>query len=463
MNPKVAVIGGGISGLSTAYFLRRQLGDALDLTVLDAEPVLGGKLRTRTVAGLPVDTGPDAFLSRAPELSDLVDDLGLRGEVVGPAASGAFIWSRGRLRPLPAGATFGLPERVLPMVRSGLISIPGAARAALDLVLPTSRRPADPSVEELVRPRFGTEVYERMVEPLLGGVHAGSAAVLSARSTVPEIVSLATSGRSMILTMRGRKKRAPRPTSPPAPALVSVSGGMERLTAALAEALGPESIRTGSRVLAVAPLAAGGYEVTTDDACLTVDHVVLTVPAHACAPLVEAFLPEGARLLREIPYVDVASAVLAYRRADLPALPPGTGFLVPPVEGEFIVGSTWLTSKWPHLVNDDIVILRNLVGRYGDTRWMGMDDDEIVATVRDGLRRMAGIEADPIETLVQRWPGAMPQYVVGHAQRLQSLDAALAAHPGLHLSGAAYRGVGLAGCVAQGHATAARIVEGARP
>ncbi len=152
MSPKVAVIGGGISGLSAAYFLRQLLGDDLDLTVLDAEPVLGGKLRTRTVAGLPVDTGPDAFLSRAPELKALVDGLGLRGEIVGPAATGAFIWSRGKLRPLPAGATFGLPERVLPMVRSGLISIPGAARAALDLVLPTSRQPADPSVEELVRP-----------------------------------------------------------------------------------------------------------------------------------------------------------------------------------------------------------------------------------------------------------------------------------------------------------------------
>ncbi len=266
----------------------------------------------------------------------------------------------------------------------------------------------------------------------------------------------------MILTMRGRKKRASKPTSPPSPALVSVSGGMERLTAALAEALGPASIRTGRRVLAIAPLPDGGYEIATDDGNLVADHVVLTVPAYACASLIEAFLPEAAQQLREIPYVDVASAVLAYRRADLPVLPAGTGFLVPPVEGEFIVGSTWLTSKWPHLVNDDVVILRNLVGRYGDNRWMAMDDDQIVTTVRDGLRRMAGIEAAPIETLVQRWPGAMPQYVVGHAKRLESLDAALARHPGLHLSGAAYRGVGLAGCVAQGYATASRIVEGTR-
>ncbi|MHB1066716.1 MAG: protoporphyrinogen oxidase, partial [Candidatus Nanopelagicales bacterium] len=171
MARSVVVVGGGVSGLAAAYYLRRALVEPAQITVLDDAARPGGKIRTRTLAGLPVDTGPDAFLSRAPQLKSLIEDLGLADDVVGPAASGAFIWSRGRLRPLPAGATFGLPERVLPLVRSGLISIPAALRAAMDVVMPTTRLPDDPTVEELIRPRLGTGVFDRMVEPLVGGVH----------------------------------------------------------------------------------------------------------------------------------------------------------------------------------------------------------------------------------------------------------------------------------------------------
>jgi protoporphyrinogen/coproporphyrinogen III oxidase len=465
----VVVVGGGVSGLSAAYYLRQQLGDGATVTVLDQGPAPGGKIRTRTLAGLPVDTGPDAFLSRAPQLKSMIESLGLAEDVVGPAASGAFIWSRGALRPLPAGATFGLPEKVWPLVRSGLISVPGAMRAAMDVLLPATKQPEDPSVEELVRPRLGADVFDRMVEPLLGGVHAGSAKVLSARSTVPEIVAMTSGHRSLIMAMRGRKKPPPPPPgTPPTPALVSISGGMDRLTQALVAAIGPDRVLTGVNVTGIEARESGGFLVRTESGSAVASDVVLATPAYSAADLIEPFEPEGAALLREIPYVDVASVVLAFRASELPTLPVGTGYLVPPVEEEFIVGSTWLTSKWPHLVNDDVVIIRNLVGRYGDTRWMSMDDDALIAEVRDGLERMVGIDAAPIEHLVQRWPAAMPQYVVGHAARLEQIDASVARHPGLHLTGAAYRGVGLAGCVAQGFAVAMTIaeqanLEGTRP
>jgi len=456
----VVVVGSGISGLSTAYYLRQLLGDDAAVTVLDQAPTPGGKIRTRTLAGLPVDTGPDAFLSRAPQLKALIESLGLSDQVVGPAASGAFIWSKGALRPLPSGATFGLPEKFLPLVRSGLISMPGALRAAMDVVLPRTKRSDDPTVEELVSPRLGSEVFDRMVEPLLGGVHAGSATVLSAKSTVPEIVAMTSGKRSIIMAMRGRKKPPPPvPGTKPTPPLVTVSGGMTRLTEALVAAIGPENVLSGVRVTGLSPRDGDGWTIVTDSGRLIADHVVLATPAYAAADLVaplDAALPG---LLRSIPYVDTAGVVLAFRRSEIPALPEGTGYLVPPIEGELIVGSTWLTSKWPYLVNDDVVVIRSLVGRYGDTRFMTMTDEELVDAVREALGRTVGIEAAPIERLVQRWPAAMPQYVVGHADRLERIDAALEQHPGLHLTGAAYRGVGLAGCVAQGHALATAIAQ----
>jgi oxygen-dependent protoporphyrinogen oxidase len=462
--PSIVIIGGGISGLSAAYYLRHQLGDDATLTVLDQALEPGGKIRTRTLAGLPVDTGPDAFLARAPQLKSLIESLGLSGEIVGPAASGAFIWSKGSLRPLPAGATFGLPEKVWPLVRTGLISIPGAVRAAMDVLLPTTKLPDDPTVEQLIRPRLGGDVFERMVEPLLGGVHAGSAKVLSAKSTVPEIVAMVSGRRSVIMAMRGRKKPPPPPPgTKPAPALVTVTGGMNRLTQALVAAIGPEHVRTGVRVTAISSRESGGWTVSTDGDEFVADHVILATPAYSAADLLAPLDAGVAGLLRGIPYVDTAGVVLAFRKSEIPTLPEGTGYLVPPIEGELIVGSTWLTSKWPYLVNDEYVVIRNLVGRYGDSRFLSMDDDRLVTEVRAALARMVGIEATPVEQLVQRWPAAMPQYVVGHGARLEELDSLMRGYPGLHLTGAAYRGVGLAGCVAQGFNVAATIAQQLNP
>jgi oxygen-dependent protoporphyrinogen oxidase len=447
--------------LATATFLRWQLGADADFTVLDANPAAGGKVRTQLLAGLPVDTGPDAFLARGADLRALVEGLGLAADIIEPLPGGAFIWSRGRLRPIPAGANFGLPERIWPVLRSGLLSPLGALRAAGDFIRPTTRLPDDPSVGQLVRPRFGHEVYDRMVEPLLGGVHAGSPDVLSAASTVPEIAALARSGRSMALTMR--KRRAAAPASPPGakrPApLVSLSGGMSRLTSAMVEAIGPGCIRTDSAAISMAREANGCWTVATRHSTHTADTVVLAIPAYAAADLMEPLSPKASALLREIPYVDVANATLAFRASDMPTTLRGTGFLVPPVEKEFIVGCSWLTSKWPHLANDDVVLVKSMVGRWGDDRWTGMDDDAIVAGVRDGLSRIIGINAEPLAQLVQRWPQAMPQYVVGHGTRLEAIDDETAPFDGLILTGSAYRGSGLAACATQARAAAQAIAQ----
>lgn len=454
----VVIIGGGISGLATAHFLRKAGGADVQITVLESGAHAGGKIRTAQVAGFPVDTGPDAYLSRSPALRQLVTDLGLSGEVVPPAASGAFIWSRGKLRPLPPGAAFGVPERVWPLVRSGLISPLGALRAAADVVLPSTRLPDDPTVEQVVAPRLGREVFDRMVEPLLGGVHAGTATALSAHSSVPDIEALVRSRRSLIMGMsKNRRARGPRPANPPA-ALVSLRGGLHRLVTALEAELGDQTIQRGAAVRAVEQLG-DSFLVRTDQQAYLADELVIATPAYVSSDLLRPLDPELGELLGQINYVDVANVTVALPAADVPTLPAGTGFLVPPIEGEFIVGCTWLSAKWPHLVNPDVVLLRSMVGRAGDSRWKGMSDAELVGEVRAGLARMLAIPAElpALDMAIQRWPAAMPQYTVGHADRLAVIDHRLSKLPGLHLVGAAYRGVGLAGCVGSSKALAERI------
>jgi oxygen-dependent protoporphyrinogen oxidase len=459
--PGTVVVGAGVSGLSAAHFVRRRLGPAHPLTVLERSSHPGGKVRTVDVAGLGVDTGPDAFLARATDLRALIDDLGLGSSVVEPLSSGAYVWSRGRLRPLPPGAAFGLPERLWPLLRSGLLSPRGVARAGLDLVLPTRPAESDPSVRDLVEPRFGMQVYQRLVEPLLGGVHAGDPAALSARSAVPQIASLAGRSRSLSLTMRARRARPDPSGRRPAP-LVSLDGGMSRLTDALVDSLGTDTVLAGVAARSVTRGAGPTLTVRTDAGELDAETVIVATPAWAAADILEAASAPLAGLLRGIPYVDVANVTLAVRARDVAELPPGTGFLVPPVEQQLIVGCSWLTRKWPHLDQDEVVLIKAMVGRYGDVRWTTMTDAELVDRVRGDLRVMMGFDAPVVDTLVQRWPASMPQYVVGHADRLDAIDRELARLGSVHLTGAAYRGVGLAGCVAQASATVERIAAGVR-
>jgi len=447
---RVTVVGGGVSGLATAYFLSRSAGRDVDVTLVESDR-LGGKVLTRTVAGHPVDMGPDALLVRVPAMQSMLDDLGLAGDVVGPGVNGAFIWSRGRLRPLPASTVFGVPAKLLPLLRSGLLSPLGIARASLDLVLPRRRVPAaaDVSVGDLVRPRFGAQVFDRLVDPLLGGVHAGRADLLSSRSAVPEIDALARRSRSIYLGTRA--KPAPGQSGP---ALVTLPGGLGQLIDALRGAIDDCDIRLGTSVKRLERTPAGYLVRLTDGTEVEADEVVFATPAHATAELLADLSPEASAACAEIPYADVASLTLVYPREALAQEPAGTGFLVPPEEGLLLVGCSWLSTKWPHLSDPSVVLIRAMVGRYGDQRFTSMSDGELVDRVHGELMRTMGLTSEPTEAHVQRWPRAMPQYLVGHQARLDRLDRALVRLPGLHVTGAAYRGVGIASCVSQARRTA---------
>lgn len=451
--PRIVIVGGGISGLATAHFLHSILGAEVQVTLLEAGSVLGGKVATRTFDGHLLDTGPDALLVRVPAMAALLQDLGLNDQVMAPAALGAHVLSRGKLRRLPTGTLFGVPDRLLPLLRSRLISPAGLARAALDLVLPRRRQTlADPSIADLVVPRLGSQVFDRLVEPLLGGVHAGRATELSAHSTVPEIEALARDNRSLYFGLRRMRRRAARSTG--APILVTLAGGLVDLVDALAARLAGDDVRVEAAARVISTQGSG-YRVDLEDGqSVVADAVVLATPAFTAAGLLGDLAPQAAALLTEIPYVDVATICLAYPRAALGRALDGTGFLVPPQEGGLLVGCTWSSAKWPHLADDSHVLIRAMVGRRGDRRWLDMDEETLVRRVHDELVEAMGMTSGPVDRLIQPWPRAMPQYLVGHQGRLDAVKAATRHLPGLYLTGAAYRGIGIASCVVAAERTA---------
>jgi oxygen-dependent protoporphyrinogen oxidase len=464
----------------------------MEVTLLESGDWLGGKVDSATVGRITVDTGPDALMVRAPAAARLVAELGLDAELRPPSGAGAFLWSRGRLRPLPTGSVFGVPDRLWPLLRSGVLGPTGFVRAGADLVLPRREAVGDPTIEQLLRPRFGRQVFERLVEPMLGGVHAGRAGRLSARSAAGEVMALAHGHRSLYLALRRRKAAAPTaatrptgpsapgasatvpgPSGPPRPALMSLDGGLGRLIDVLAARVVAAGgvVRTGATVHELHPDGDGWLVTGEGFAPLTVDDVVLAVPAGVAADLLRPLAPAASAALEQIRYAGVATVILAYPPSAVPGPLRGTGFLVPPVEHRLLVGCSWLTAKWPHLTpgadgaggadaaEGAPVLIRGMVGRDGDQAWEAMDDATLVGAVRAELADSMGVRGEPLDVHVRRMPAAMPQYTVGHADRLAAIDAALAGLPGLRLTGAGYRGVGLSGCIAQANDAAAAVLD----
>jgi oxygen-dependent protoporphyrinogen oxidase len=437
--PHVAVIGGGVTGLAAAWFLRAS-PQPPDVTVIESTPRLGGKIRTEELDGVTVELGADAFVTRQPEAAELCRRLGLGGELVAPAAGGAGavrIWSGGRLHPLPDGVVLGAPTGLGSLLRSGLLSTAGVARAALDLVLPREVDVDRESVAELIDHRFGPQVTQRLVEPLLAGVYAGDVDRLSAAAATPLLADAARSRRSLLLGLRRR-------AATDGPLFLTVRGGLQRMVERLAADL---SVRraTPAQVVERTPSA---YLVRLASAPpLHADGVVLAVPAFAAAALLRQAAQGAADPLREIPYVSVAVVTLVY--------PPGagevegSGMLVPKVEDRLVKAATWVSSKWPERVPDDRLVIRASVGRRGEDAPLRLDDRDLCGAVHEELREALGLTARPTAARVTRWERALPQYELGHRDRLRRIADGTAHLPGLVLTGAAYEGVGIAACVRQ--------------
>jgi oxygen-dependent protoporphyrinogen oxidase len=450
----VAVIGGGVAGMAAALDLAAA---GVDVALLEAGDRLGGKVRTGSLAGVAMDLGPDSFLARRPEAVRLCTELGLAGDLVPPAATSAGVWSRGRVRTLPAGQVLGVPTDPVALARSGVVSPLGAARAALELAWPG--RPLgeeeDEAVGSLIGRRFGREVAERLVDPLLGGINAGNTDSLSVEAAAPQLAAAARRSRSLVRGLRGG------PPPAPGPVFLTHPGGLAVVVGALAARLGElgVAVSLSCPVEAVEPRPAGGYRLATAGGELEVDGVVLAVPAPAAARLLVGIAPGAAPVLTDVRAASVVLVGLAYRRGDAPVDPVGSGFLVPRPEARLMTACSWASAKWAHLGADGVVRLRVSAGRVDDPRAMAMDDDDVVERLQVELAAALGVEADPLDVVVARWPDGFPQYAPGHLHRIAGVHAELdRAAPGVALAGAGLGGVGLPACIGSGRAAATRVL-----
>jgi oxygen-dependent protoporphyrinogen oxidase len=451
---RVAVVGGGISGLAAAHALT---ADGLDVIVIESSQVVGGKLRTSEVAGVPVDEGAEMFLQRVPEALDVVATLGRSDELVAPRTTSAGVWARGALRSMPTGTVMGLPGA--PSRLRGVLSPAEVVRVEADRLLPGAPPGEDISVGQWVGRRVGRAVVERLVDPLLGGVYAGRADDLSLAATIPQ---LPRDRRSVLAAVRRAGPTAPSTQ----PVFATITGGLGTLPASLAEAIRQSGgeILTGRTVRRIEHTGSGWrivHGATVDEIAVDADAVVVAVPAAPAAKLLGDVVPAAATELAAIEAASMAIITTAWRRQDVQS-PDLSGYLVPAVYGRPVKAVTFSSSKWAHLAGSDVVIVRCSIGRHGDVGELQLDDSELIAVSVAELTSYGGFRGSPVGSRVTRWGGGLPQYAVGHRDRVARIQAAVDAQPGLAVCGATYDGVGVPACIRTGRAAAARIAAGLR-
>ncbi|MGQ0432962.1 MAG: protoporphyrinogen oxidase [Microthrixaceae bacterium] len=457
--PNLVVIGGGVTGLTTA----RDLVIA-GATVTLVEPDRpGGKLRTSSFAGGALDEAADAFLAHVPEGIELCKELGIDGDLVSPAARRAYVWSHGALRLLPQAQVLGVPTDLDELAASEILSADGLARARIELTMPMAPLTDDVTIGSLMRARLGDEVAERLVDPLVGGINAGDTDQLSLAATVPQLDAAARSGASSLIEACRVQRAAV--SDPDAPVFFAPRGGM----GALADALLADATALGLDV--VADLAAGldrdggRWRIALNGGrSLMADGVVIATPAGVAARLLRPHAARASSLLDTVPFASVAIVSIAADASAIDRELDGSGYLVTRVEGRVISACSWATSKWPHLTDGSTVWLRASVGRDGDDRALALDDESLVAAVLADLADTMALRGPVDEVRVTRWPGSFPQYRPGHLDRVAAIEADLAAAaPTVAVAGAALRGLGVPACIRQGRAAAGRVLAALDP
>ena len=461
MSHRLLVVGGGITGLTAGYRLAVD-NPELDVTVLEASPRAGGYLQTGllddpVLDDLPIDAGADAFLVRVPWARDLCHELGLADELVSPSARQASLWLDGTLRPLPTPNVLGVPLDPA-TVADGLLEPEDLRLVAGDGVPAMALDPDDDaSVGSVVRACLGDQVFERLVDPLLGGVNAGRADDLSCEVMAPQLLGAARSPDGMLAGLR----RAVAGTDPTSPVFHSPQGGMERLVDALVSMLG-DRFQTGAPVTGLSrgdgPEAR--WVVSTPTGARAADAVVLAVPAHVAAGLVSPIDADAGTLLAGWKHASVALATIAYDRADLEVDPTQSGFLVGRSEGLLMTACSFAGSKWAHLDHPERAVLRVSCGRIDDTRPNEFSDDALIEALRADLATTLGVEAPPTAVRLGRFPDSLVQFPVGHSNRIDQLDGLLAdSAPGVLVAGSVRTGVGIPACIRSGTEAARRASE----
>ncbi|WP_405072240.1 protoporphyrinogen oxidase [Kribbella sp. NBC_01510] len=454
----MVVVGGGISGLAAAYALATGPNPP-QITVLEGSPRLGGKLAGDQVEGVPVDLGAESVLARRPEAVDLIRAIGLGDDLVHPATTSAGLWVGDRIRAIPP-TIMGVP--IDPAATVDVLGSAAAEAVAHEAELPAPALTEDVAIGRFVADRMGSAVTDKLIDPLLGGVYAGRAEEISLAAAVPELYAKLRTAPSLLAATAELREAGQRRAGQPV--FAGVVGGINRIIEALEKDLtarGVEirrklAVRRITRTPAGYALEAGPVPAPT---LIEADAVIIAVPATPAARMLADLVPAASTELATIEYASMAIVTLAVRKQDWPAGATGSGFLVPSVEGRTIKASTYSHAKWEWSgeAGGELAVLRASVGRLGEEYVLQRSDEELVALAAADLGRAIGLHAPVVGSLVTRWGGGLPQYAVGHLDRVDRVEAAVAAEPGLAVCGAAYRGVGIAACVASGAKAATRV------
>jgi oxygen-dependent protoporphyrinogen oxidase len=459
---RIAIIGGGISGLTAAFTLEEhRRSGAVEYTLYESSRKFGGVLRTEHIHGCIVEAGPDSFITEKPWAADLCRTLGLGDQLIGSndADRKTYILVRGQLIPMPDGLMFMVPTRILPTGFSPLFSWATKLRMARELLHPPRAGEGDESVASMVERHYGAEMVDHLADPLLSGVYGGEAASLSVRAVLPRFAEMERAHGSLGRAMLAAKKKMPRLANKTAPPLfTSLKNGMQQLVETLVPKLDPAALRTNTVVYSVQPEAVG-WTVSAGGKSDHFDAVILAVPTHAAAQLLATSSPELSAELGAIGYSSSITVGLGYDRDVRQSLPPGFGFLVPRSEGKQLLAATFVHNKFPHRAPADRALLRCFfAGSSAENVWQ-LSDDAIIAVVRNELQQILGLRAAPLFARVYKWKSAMAQYGVGHLERLDRIERLRQQLPGLALAGNGYRGIGVPDCVRSGSEAAKLVVD----
>lgn len=454
--PEVVIVGGGISGLSTAYYLAQR---GVQSTIFESRQRLGGVIQTEYVDGCTIEAGPDSFISAKPAALELLGELGLAGEVIGSNdySRKTFVWKRGRLVPLPEGLMMMVPTKIIPLVTTPLLSWGTKMRMGLELLRAPQPREHDESVAEFIEEHYGAEAVDYLAEPLLSGIYGGNPSQLSVTSVLPRFVSLARRYGSLTRgVLAERAAAAANSQAAPAPLFRTLKSGLGQMIEALVGAIRGASEVRQARAEAV-ERAGGSFRVRAAGEWIEADHVVIACEAHNAAPLVANLDGRLGELLAGVPYSSSMTMAFGFDAADFREPPQGHGFLVPKKERRRLMACTWIGSKFPFRVPPGKVVARCFLGGVEDDGVVNESDGAITATALEELERIAGFRAEPRFVRIFRWPHSMAQYTVGHPQRLEETQARVAAIPSLHLAGNAYEGIGIPDCIRMGKRAAEAI------
>jgi oxygen-dependent protoporphyrinogen oxidase len=461
---KVAIIGGGITGLTTAYYLQKAIqeqGLPIEYTLLEATDRLGGNVQTDYTDGFVIELGPDSFLARKTSASRLAKEVGLEDQLVRNHTGQAYILNNDQLYPIPGGAIMGIPTKLTPFITTPLFSPTGKLRAACDLILPrTSNGGEDQSLGHFFRRRLGNEVVENLIEPLLSGVYAGDIDQLSLMATFPQFHQVERKYRSLILGMRSTTPKQPKSAAnkKTPSAFLTLKGGLQSLVEAIEKRLDPTCVRKNTAVKKVTKEKNGYIIQLSDNTTLYADSIVVTTLPQITRNMFADY--EFMHTLSDIPTSSVATVALAFPESAIKKDIEGTGFVVSRNANYNITACTWTHKKWPHTTPKGKALLRGFVGRAWDDAIVYKSDEEIVATVLADLNKIMEIDQQPEFYRITRWKQARPQYLVGHKQRVEKISTEMTKHlPGIFLAGAPYYGAGLPDCIDQGEAAVKNILQ----